>query len=443
MSSHLLESLATTERLAEVFSDASLLQSMLQFEVALARAEARCDVIPADAADHIAAAANADHFDAAAIARAARASGTIAVPFVDALVERVSLRDARAAAFVHRGATSQDVTDTAIVLCVRRAVSMIAVDHDRLINRLRALSDAHADTVMMGRTLLQPAPPITFGLKVAGWLAAVDRSWTRVLDSATDALVLQFGGAAGTLAALGGDGPRVGDALARELDLRNPGAPWHTQRDRLAALVSACGIYTTALGKIARDVTLLMQSEVAEVAEEGGRSSTLPHKRNPSRSAAVIAAATRLPALVAAFLAAAIDEHERGAGGWHAEAPTLVAAVQTTGAAVQAMADASESLRVDTARMRANLAATRGTVYAEHAMMLLVPALSREEAQRAIADALDTAARVGSSFADALAKNAVAAAVLSASELVALDTPTSYLGAAETFRRTLLSGSRK
>jgi 3-carboxy-cis,cis-muconate cycloisomerase len=327
-------------------------------------------------------------------------------------------------------------------LCVRRALTIIAADHARLSERLRALSEAHAGSVMLARTLLQPAPPITFGLKVAGWFAAADRSWTRVRAAAADALILQFGGGSGTLAALGAHGPRVTDLLARELDLPNPGTPWHTQRDRLAALVAACGIYTAALGKIARDVTLLMQREVAEVWESGGRSSTLPHKRNPARSAAVLAAANRLPGLVAAFLAGAIDEQERGVGGWHAEAPTLAAAVQTTGAAAAAMAEAIESLGVDEERMRANIDATRGSVFAERAMMLLLPVLGREEAQAAIAAALDGAQR-GASFAAALAAIPAVTGVLTDADRAALDTPASYLGAAEIFRRRLLSASRE
>jgi 3-carboxy-cis,cis-muconate cycloisomerase len=256
-------------------------------------------------------------------------------------------------------------------------------------------------------------------------------------------LVLQFGGAGGTLAALGADGPRVADALARELGLRNPLAPWHTQRDRLAAFVADCGVYTMALGKIARDVALLMQSEVAEVAEEGGVSSTLPHKRNPSRSAAVMAAATRLPALVAAFLAGTIGEHERGVGGWHAEAPTLAAAVQTTGAAVAALADALGSLRVDRERMRANIAATRGTVFAERAMMLLGRPLGRDRARRVVAAALVETSSGQRTFGEALAGNADVIAALDAADLHTLEDPTAYLGAAEAFRRTLLSASRE
>ena len=189
---------------------------------------------------------------------------------------------------------------------------------------------------MLGRTLLQPAPPITFGLKVAGWVAALVRGWRRVDSSVDAAAVLQFGGASGTLAALGDRGPAVSRALADDLGLRNPEAPWHTDRDRLAALVSACGVYTATLGKIARDISLLMQDEVGEVAERGGGSSTMPHKRNPAGCAVVLAASTRLPGLVAAFLTGMVQEHERGVGGWHAEWPTLAATVQTTGSALAA-----------------------------------------------------------------------------------------------------------
>ena len=245
------------------------------------------------------------------------------------------------ARFVHFGATSQDVADSAMVLTLRRARAILAADHARLERTLRQLSDRHARTVMLGRTLLQPAPPITFGLKVAGWVAALARGWRRVERRVDEAAVLQFGGASGTLAALGDRGLAVSRALAGELGLARPEAPVaHAPRSPGRARRRRCGIYTATLGKIARDISLLMQDEVGEVAEPGGGSSTMPHKRNPAACAVVLAAATRLPGLVAAFLTGMVQEHERAVGGWHAEWPTIAAAVQTTGSALAAMADA-------------------------------------------------------------------------------------------------------
>jgi 3-carboxy-cis,cis-muconate cycloisomerase len=418
-----------------------MLASMLRFEVALSRAEARAGIIPASAADAIAG-VTVDVFDPAAIALGARASGTITIPFVEALTAAVRAASPAAATFVHWGATSQDVTDTALVLCLVRALGIITADHDRLSDALRRLSEEHAGTVMLARTLLQPAPPTTFGLKVAGWFGAVSRSGAAVASAAREACVLQFGGASGTLAALGTEGLTVAGDLARELELPLPDAPWHAHRDRLGALVAACGVYTGALGKIARDVSLLMQFEVAEAAEPGGRSSTMPHKRNPAGCAVALAAATRVPGLVSAFLSGMPQEHERGIGGSHAEAATVAAVVQATGAALAAVADVIETLRVDPDAMRANIAATRGLVFAERAMMLLAPALGREAAGRLIAAAVDAAGRDGS-FVAALTANADVVAALTPSDLSSLDAPEAYLGVADQFRRRLIGPERE
>jgi len=255
--------------------------------------------------------------------------------------------------------------------------------------------------------------------------------------------VLQFGGASGTLAALGAQGLTVAAALARELDLPLPDAPWHAHRDRLAALVAACGVYAGTLGKIARDVSLLMQFEIAEASEPGGRSSSMPHKRNPAGSAIALAAATRAPGLVAAFLAGMTQEHERGVGGWHAEATTVASVVQTTGAALAAVADLVETLRVDPERMRRNLDATGGVVFAERAMLLLAPALGRETAGRLIAAAVETAARGERSFGAALAANPEVASALAPDVLAGLAAPEAYLGVADALRRRLLGDERE
>jgi 3-carboxy-cis,cis-muconate cycloisomerase len=357
----LLESLATTEALAGAFSDAALLDGMLRFEAALARAQAQTGLVPASVPDAIAA-VPVDAFDAAAIAQAARTSGTIAIAFVQTLVARVQAIAPDAARFVHYGATSQDVTDTAMALCLHRASDIVANDHQRLAAALRALSDRHRDTLMLGRTLMQPAAPITFGLKAANWFGGAMRAYASMDDAFAHARVVQFGGPAGTLAAFGSAGPALGERIASELNLSWSGAPWHTERDRLATLVTSCAVYTGALAKIARDVSLLMQFEVGEAAEPGGGSSSMPHKRNPSACALILAAATRVPALTAAFLSAVPQEHERGLGGWHAEGLTLAEVVQGTGSALAAAAGMMESLEVRPDRMRRNLEATRGMV---------------------------------------------------------------------------------
>ena len=434
----LLESLASTEALAEVFSDASLLASMLRFEVALARAQAAAGMISPDVADAIERAARPESFDAGAIAQGARASGTITIPLVQMLTARVEADAPDAAAFVHRGATSQDVSDTALVLCLVRAGRILAADHQRLTAGLMRLSQAHAGSVMLARTLLQPASPTTFGLKAAGWFGAVSRSGRLMQNAFADGCVLQFGGASGTLAALNTQALPVASRLARELGLTEPDAPWHAHRDRLASLVCACGIYTGSLGKMARDISLLMQYEVAEANEPGGASSSMPHKQNPAGCAIALAAATRVPGLVAGFLAGLPQEHERGLGNWHAEAATVAAVVQATGSALAAMADVIENLRVDPARMRANIDATRGLIFAERAMMLLTPLVGRDAAGQAVRLAIAATHRTGQHFVEALVADNDVRAALGATDAASLGSPDAYLGAAEQFRRRLL-----
>ncbi len=439
MTSFLIDSLATTDALAEVFDDRSVLQAMLDVEAALATAEAQAGVIPESAAAAIKAAANATDFDAQSIARLARDSATITIPLVNALTERVSVRDPASARFVHWGATSQDVADSAMMLLLARARPIVAADHARVEGALRALSDRHARTVMLGRTLLQPAPPITFGLKAAHWVAAIVSSWTRADAAWSAASVIQFGGASGTLASLGNKGLEVAKHFARVLNLAEPPAPWHTDRDRLVALVSALAIYTTALGKIATDISLLMQDEVGEAAEPGGGSSAMPHKRNPSGCAIALAAATRMPGLAAAALHGMIQAHERAVGGWQAEWPTLAAAVQSTGTAAAAMAGVVEGLTVNPDRMRANIERTNGAIFAERVMMLVSAGAGKDTARRLVADALKRAAGTGDNFKDALASLPDTARLLPADQLRTIDVPEEYLGEAEAFRRRLLS----
>ena len=441
MTTHLINALATTDALAAVFGDAALLQAMLDVEAALARVQARLGVIPARASDAIGAAARADGFDAAALAREARASGTVIIPLVNALTARVRAADEDSARFVHWGATSQDISDTALVLTLTRARPLLEADQQRLSRALHALSATHAQTVMLARTLLQPASPTTFGLKVAGWHAATERSWRRLSTAFDEAAVIQCGGAAGTLAALGSTGGATCRDLAIDLGLAEPDAPWHTHRDRLAAVVTNCGILVAALGKIARDVSLLMQHEVGEVSEPGGSSSTMPQKCNPAGCAIALAASTRAPGLVASFLAGMVQEHERSLGGWHAEWPTISALVQATGAALSAMAGVAEGLTVDPQRMRANLDSTNGAVFAERVMMLLAPTLGRDRVHRLVIDALEDSRRTGRSFTAALATLPEAKGVLTAAQLDSLGRPEDYLGSAEVFRRRLLGGS--
>jgi len=448
MSMRLIESLATTLPLAELFSDGSVLQAMLDFEAALARAEARTGVIPVAAADAIASSATARNFDTESLAHATLRAGTPAIPLVKALTEQVRKTDPEAARYVHWGATSQDVADTAMSLLLRRADSIIKADFLKLERALARLAKQHRKTVMLGRTLLQPAPPVTFGLKAAGWLGAVRRG-RQALQSSFDAgAILQFGGASGTLASLGDRGKAVAEALSEELGLGSlPAAPWHTQRDRLATLICACAVLTGSLGKMARDIALLMQDEVGEAAEPGaegrGGSSTMPHKRNPTGCSLTLAAAHRVPGLVASFLSAMVQEHERGIGGCPAEWPIIAAVIQATGLAIASMAEVAEGLHVDPARMRANIKRTNGLIFSERAMLLLGSKIGRDVAHKLLEDAAKKSIAENRHLADILTQIPEVIANLDPSELKHLETPEEYLGSADVFQDALIEKSNQ
>ena len=444
MSGRLIESLATTPTLAALFSDESVLQAMLEFETALARAESRTGVIPKDAADAITAAARPCNFDIPSLADAAFRAGTPAIPLVKMLTEQVRKTDVDAARFVHWGATSQDVADSAMSLLLKRAEPLLIGDLSRLDKALEKLSDSHKDTVMLGRTLLQPAPPVTFGLKVAGWLASVRRGRRRLQRAFRTAAVLQFGGASGTLASLGERGPVVAEALRAELGFgESAAAPWHTQRDELATLICACGVLTGSLGKMARDISLLMQNEVGEAFEPGGDgrggSSTMPNKRNPTACVLTLAAAHRVPGLVASFLSAMPQEHERGVGGWQAEWPIVAAVVQSTGVAIASMAEAAQGLSVDAKKMRLNIENTNEAIFAERAMMMLAAKLGRDAAHKILNAAVKKSAEERTSLSAVLAGIPEVTMHLGPAELEHLGTPEQYLGSAEALRKALVS----
>ncbi|HKW19007.1 MAG TPA: 3-carboxy-cis,cis-muconate cycloisomerase [Terriglobales bacterium] len=441
----LVEALSTTEALTEIFSDDSVLAAMLKFELALARAEARLKIIPQKAAKAIASAADPALFDISALSRQASRSGTLVVPFSKALTELVSKKDPDAAGYVHWGTTSQDVSDTALVLLLKRAMQVIVQDLKQAESSLRELSEQHRKTVMIGRTLMQPATPITFGLKAAGWFGAVHRSRIRLQRACEEALVLQLGGAAGTLAALGNEGPAVAQAFSDELDLPLPDAPWHTHRDCLAALICACGVLVGSLGKIARDISLMSQNEVAEVAEPSGEgrggSSTMPHKRNPVGSAITLAAATRVPALVASYLFGTLQEHERGVGGSQAEWPIIVDVIQSTGTAAHALSEVAQGLTVNPLRMRKNLESTDGMIFAEKATVLLGRKIGRMRAHKLLEDATRDVLTKQKSLTDALREMPEAKKYLDPATLKHLEVPEEYLGSAEWFRKRLLDYS--
>src|SRR2546427_12615251 len=323
----LLDPLFATDAVRRVFSDHPRLQGMLDFEAALARALVGVGVAPSAARAPIESQCHAELFDVESLARSAALSGNVAIPMVKALTGLVAKSDLKAAAFVHWGATSQDAIDTGLVLQLREALDLLDQDLAHLSASLARLAAAHKSTLIVGRTWLQQGPPVTFGLKVAGWLAAVGRHRERLSHSHKQVLVLQFGGAVGTLAAIADRRLDLAAALARDLKLELPELPWHSHRDRLTEVAASLGLLVGSLGKIARDISLMSQTEIDEVLEPSGEgrggSSTMPHKRNPVSSAVILAAAVRVPPLVSVMLTSMVQEHERGLGGWHAEWETL------------------------------------------------------------------------------------------------------------------------
>ncbi|EJL30824.1 3-carboxy-cis,cis-muconate cycloisomerase [Caulobacter sp. AP07] len=356
MSALLRDRPASTPAMLAAFGDEALLRAALSFEAALARAQADVGLIPASAAETIAAAC-VRLPDVEALAEAAAHAGTLAIPLVAVIRERIV--DPEVAKLVHKGATSQDLADTALMLQAKAGAALIVEEAQRLAGALAILAETHAATPMLGRTLLQAALPITFGLKVSGWLQGVAGALAR-FERETSAIQLQLGGAAGSLAGLDGRAAAVTARLAALLDLPAASTPWHARREGLAGLASSLAILVGAVGKIAGDVALLAQGEVAEAFEprvEGrGGSSAMAHKRNPTGCQVALSAALRAPHLAATIVAALPQAHERGLGGWQVEAPVLADLFQLTHGALAAMAPVIEGLEVDTDRMAANLA---------------------------------------------------------------------------------------
>lgn len=391
--------LSTSETLG-AFSDRAFVDAMLRFEAALARAQAAEGLIPESAAHSIVGSCKVELFDVAKIVRESGRAGSVAIPLVKALREAVGLFNAEAAPFVHFGSTSQDVIDSAMSLVTREAVALIETDLAKAAEALLQLAVQHAATPMLARTLMQPASVTSFGFKCAGWAAPLVRGRLRLREAARHALQLQLGGAVGTLAQMGPRAGAVRARMAKELGLADPGATWHTQRDEWVALGCELGLMTGSLGKIAVDVSLLGQYEVAEVAEpsEPGRggSSAMPHKRNPVASMVAIAAAHRAPQRVAALLGAMPQQHERALGAWQAELGEWPQLLMSAHGSVRAMAAALPGLQVDAARMRANIDRLRAELPRDAADEWFDPALATRAGEIALAEVKALRARLAS-----------------------------------------------
>jgi 3-carboxy-cis,cis-muconate cycloisomerase len=441
--SPLLAPMLSSAGMRAVCDDVACLQHMLDFEAALARAEAANGVIPASAADTIAKACKAGSFDLGALAEAATRSGNLAIPLVKALTAEVAKAGADAARYVHWGATSQDVIDTATMLTLRAATDALLGDIDRAITGFAKLARLQRNTPVVARTWLQHALPMPFGLKLAEYAAALHRSRKRLQRLRSEGLALQFGGAAGTLAALGDKGLLVAKSLAQGLGLPLPDAPWHTHRDRIAEAASVFAILSGTCGKIARDVQLMMQTDVAEAFEPSGEgrggSSTMPHKRNPVAAATVLAAATMAPNLAATIFAAQVQDHERSAGPWHAEWPTLPMLQLITSGALASTVDIAEGLEVDAARMRVNLDATHGLIMAEAVTMALAERIGKSEAHHLMEAASNRAVAEKTDLRDVLIKDPDISSHLSADKLEELFEPMAYQGVAQILIDQLLA----
>ena len=422
--------LFTPARLREELSDRAWIRAMLDTEAALAGAEAAAGVIPAAAAGEIAAACRSEVVDPVLLGSDALAAGNPVVPLVAALRDAVG---GEAAGHVHRGATSQDVLDTAAMLVARRALALVGEEVDGVARACAALAREHAGTPMAGRTLLQQALPITFGLKAAGWLDATLDARAGLQRVRLDA---QLGGAAGTLAALGDAGPAVARGLAERLGLGAPELPWHASRGRVAELGAALAVTAGAMGKVALDLVLLAQTEVAEVRAGAGGSSTMPHKQNPVGAMRARACAERVPSLAALlFGAMAAHEHERAAGAWHAEWEPFAQILGLTGGAAAAVRETLEQLEVRPERMRANLDATGGRLLAERVALALPLDVRHEVGEAAVSDA---------PFRDALLARPAIVGHLDAGALDALLDPAGYLGATdELIARALARADRE
>jgi 3-carboxy-cis,cis-muconate cycloisomerase len=451
--------------------DTAWLQAMLDAEAGLARALERAGLTPAGSGGAVTAAARAENFDPNELGGLAALTGNPVPGLARALARQVPQT---AVSAVHRGATSQDILDTAAMLLAKRALGVIEADLTRAAGAAADLAEAHRASIMIGRTLLQQAVPVTFGLVAAGWLTGLDEARAGLAAVGSQRLAVQFGGAAGTLASLGDAGQRVALLFAEEVGLAVPVLPWHADRLRVIDLGAALARAAAALGKIARDVTLLAQSEVGEVSEGSaspaggtgggqeqrgpeqpgaaasprrGGSSAMPHKRNPVAAVAILGCTRQVPGLLATLTAASEQELQRAAGAWHAEWEPLTALLRLTGSASSWAAELLAGLVVDTSRMAANLAATKGLPLAEHVASLLAGVLGGAQAHDLVAEAGARAVGAGLPLSDVLLavpklEERLTAAGITPEQIDSALEPSGYLGSADAFITAALDAHR-
>jgi len=429
--------LFSTPEISRVFSTVEQMRAMTRFEWALSCALESNGLAEAGSGAVLEQLLQADFVDLGALALEAKDAGNVAIPFVRQLTAAVTARSETAARSVHLGATSQDVLDTALVLQMREALDLLEAPLTRLDEALLDQVRRHRDTVMLGRTWLQPGPPTTLGLKLAGVLTALRRDRERIRAEGERVLVLQFGGAVGTLASLGAAGGAISADLSRVLDLAEPELPWHTQRDSLVAMTQVLAILTGTLAKFGRDIALLMQAEVSEVSEGAGvgrgGSSTMPHKHNPVASAALIAIHAKMPGLVATLLHAMPQEHERGPGLWQAEWDIVPEAFRLASASVAYAIEIAEGMKVDARRMQANMESTLGLPLSEAVSIALAPRIGRVAAHDLLRQAADRAQTENRRLSDVLKQMPEVKKHLNDKQIDELLDARNYLGSAQRF----------
>jgi 3-carboxy-cis,cis-muconate cycloisomerase len=433
----LTAALFSTERMQAVFGELGCLQRMLDVEATLALCQAELGMIPAAAAASIARCCDAGRIDQKQLTQAAGQAGNLAIPLVRQLTAIVARDDEKAAAWVHWGATSQDIIDTGLVLQMRDALTVLRADLNACGDAVANLARRYRDTPQIGRTWMQHALPISFGFKAASWLDGLNRQRQRLDEMQARVLALQLGGAVGTLASMQGQGLPLAQAMARRLELTLPDMPWHAQRDRVAEVAAWCGLLTGTLGKIARDISLMTQTELGEVAEPSapgrGGSSTMPHKKNPVGCAVALAAANRMPGLVSGMLAGMAGEQERSLGGWQAEWEALPEIFSLAGSALEHMTTVLTGLQVEPERMQHNLALTRGLVMAEPVALALGRQLGKQAAHHLVEAACREAVEQAKGLAEVLAAMPQVQDILDRPALDRLLDPANYLGESARF----------
>lgn len=429
---HLSDRFFYAESMQAVFSDQQRVQAMLDFEAALARAGEKAGIVPSAAAATIQRQCRAELFSIPELAEAVTLSGNPAIPLIKSLERLITEVGDDSERYLHLGATSQDVMDTGLILQLRDALDLLEEQIKTLGGNLAVLARQHEKTVLVGRTWLQHAPPVTLGMKISSWLGAVTRHYQRLREMRPRLLCLQFGGASGTLAALGEQAWPVTEYLAKNLKLVVPEQPWHTQRDRLAEFAGWLGSLAGSLGKVGRDISLLMQTELGEVFEPSlpgkGGSSTMPHKRNPVGAAMLISTATRAPGLVATMLSAMPQEHERSLGLWHAEWETLPELCKLVSGALEQAGYLAGGLEINERRMSENLQCTRGLILAESLSIELAKHLGRHRAHELLEECCKAAVAQNQDLLQVALANSVVNEHIGETDIRRLMEPTKYLG---------------